>query len=369
MKLLIATDNYLPRWDGVARFLAEILPRLTRHFDVRVISPDYGKAALDDEIERFRIPLGKRSFGDYTPPRWEPRRISKAVKQADIVFTQTIGPIGLLANRAAKRQGKPLVAFTHSIERELFPKALEPALLKRIAYPLTTLLTRIHYNRCDLLFVPSDNIGDMLTWQGIRTRKRVVHLGVNTREFTRGDKAEARAQLGIPDRATVVGFHGRLGHEKNLMTLARAFVRLKGEKRLLIVGDGLPSIRKRLAAVKGSILPGAQRNVLPYLRAMDIYVMPSHTETTSLAVLEAMSCELPVVSSPVGFIRQYIVDGENGFFFKTKDSYDLARRLQQLVDDPALRERVGKKARRMIRGEFDWEIAAERITESLRKLA
>ncbi|RME32271.1 glycosyltransferase family 1 protein [Candidatus Woesearchaeota archaeon] len=367
-KLVIATDNFLPRWDGIARFLAEIIPRLN-DYDITIISPDYGPSPFDETITRIRVPLQRTSIGDYTSARWRPGLIKPAIREADIVFTQTIGPIGLLASIYARRYKKKHAAFIHSIEWELVPKAIAFPLLKKFAYPLTKWLARFVYNRAGLLIVPSSNIGDHLTWQRITTKKTVAHLGVDTKRFTKGDRARAREQLKLPKDALIVGYHGRLGNEKNLITLARAYLRLKARsKRLLIVGDGLASLRKQLGAVRGALIVGAQDDVVPWLQAMDIYVLPSFTETTSLAVLEAMSCELPVVSSPVGFIQQYIKHGENGFFYETKNSYELARRLQELADNPELRRRIGSKARATVQRNFDWDVSAQRIMEALNSL-
>lgn len=368
-RLVIATDNFLPRWDGIARFLAEIIPRLLEEYDITVVSPDYGVTPLDMRIRRILIPTSERRYGDYTPAQWRPEQVKAAIAEADLVFTQTIGPIGYLANRYARKLRKPLVAFIHSIEWELVPKALSQRILKRFAYPFTKLLTRFLYNRCSLLIVPSKNTAELLSWQRIGAKKAVVHLGVETKRFVAGNREAARKTLGIPSGAFVIGFHGRLGHEKNLLTLSRAFVRLGvKEKRLLIVGDGVDDLKRRLKKIRGSLLPGAQDEVIPYLQAMDVYVMPSFTETTSLAVLEAMSCELPVVSSPVGFIQQYIRHGENGFFYETKNAFDLARKLELLAEDEKLRSRIGKAARKTVQEEFDWDRAAEGIAAALRSL-
>ncbi len=369
-RLLIATDNFLPRWDGIARFLAELIPRLAEQYDITVISPDYGVTPLDLSIRRILVPLRKQRYGDYTPAQWRPEIVKKAIEEADLVFCQTIGPVGFLAHRWAQKLRKPVAAFIHSIEWELVPKALERPLLKRLAYPLTKLLARRVYNRANLLIVPSRNTADLLTWQHITTKKAVVHLGVDTRRFKKAvDRAAIRQRLKLPKEAFIIGFHGRIGHEKNLLTLSRAYVRLATKnKQLLIVGDGIPELKERLARVSGTILPGAQEDVVPWLQAMDVYVMPSFTETTSLAVLEAMSCELPVVSSPVGYIRQYITHGENGFFFETKNAYDLARKLSLLAENEALRARVGRAARKTVKARFDWEETAAGIASALRTL-
>ena len=57
-RLLIATDNFLPRWDGISRFLSEIIPRLTEHYEITVVAPDFGTYE-DPNITIIKIPLSK----------------------------------------------------------------------------------------------------------------------------------------------------------------------------------------------------------------------------------------------------------------------------------------------------------------------
>ncbi len=368
-RLVIATDNFLPRWDGIARFLAELIPRLLDEYDVTVISPDYGVTDLDLRIRRTLIPTVGHEYGDYTPAQWRPKAVKKAIEDADLVFCQTIGPVGYLSHRWARKLGKPLVAFIHSIEWELVPKALSQPFLKGLARPFTKMLTRFLYRKANMLIVPSKNTAELLTWQRIGTKKVVVNLGVDTKRFVKGDKEAAKRRLKLPKSSTVIGFHGRVGHEKNLLTLSRAFMRLDDTgKRLLIVGDGVEDLKRRLKKVRGAMVPGSTDDIVPYLQAMDVYVMPSFTETTSLAVLEAMSCELPVISSPVGFIQQYISHGENGFFYETKNAFDLSRKIQLLAEDPVLRGRIGAAARKTVIERFNWDRTAEGIAAALRTL-
>lgn len=369
-RLLIATDNFLPRRDGIARFLEEIIPRMVEKYEVTIISPDYGITSLDLKIRRVLIPLRKKQYGDYTPAQWKPEIVKSAVEEADIVFSQTIGPVGYLVIKYAKRLKKPIVSYIHSIEWELVPKALKKSFFKRIAYPLIKFLTRHIYNKCNLLILPSENIADRFTWQRIKTKKKIVHLGVDTKKFVKGDKKAVRRVLKIPQKRFVIGFHGRIGYEKNLLTLSRAYLRLKEkDKQLLIVGDGVPELKRRLNRLKGVTITGSKEDVVPYLQAMDVYVMPSFTETTSLSVLEAMSCSLPVISSPVGFIQQYITHGENGLFFETKNAFELSGKIHQLAEDPSLRERLGRDARKTVVERFNWNSTAEGILKALQSVA
>jgi glycosyltransferase involved in cell wall biosynthesis len=365
-RLLITTDNFLPRWDGISRFLSEIIPRLKETYDITIIAPDYGFITIEG-VEVVKIPLSVHSYGDYTPARFEYKRIAHFVRRADIVFNQALGPIGMCAILAAKRLRRPVVSYIHSVEWELVPKAMASlGPLRGLMLPISKWFVAFFYNRCSALITPSENIAELFSWQRIKTPKRVAHLGVDTVKFAPGDRKRARESLNLPADAFIVGYHGRIGYEKNLITLLRGFRRLRVKnKMLIIVGDGVPAIKSKLTRFNDVIITGSTNHVTPWLHAMDVYVQPSFTETTSLTVLEAMACGLPVVSSKVGFIKYYIMDGKNGTFFDNGDPHDLCVRLTQLHDDRVHRVSLGLEARKTVVEQFDWERTAERIKEIL----
>lgn len=373
-KLVIATDNFLPRWDGIARFLSEIISRLYKHYDITVIAPDFGTYE-DPHIKIVRIPLMKLfKVGDFSIPKFRRGTISNVIKNADLVFSQTIGPIGSTAIRAAKRYHKPTVAFIHSIEWELVPRAMGTPILKKYGQIFAKRLAKNMYNMSDLLIMPSQSTSELFLWNNIRTRSMIVHLGVDTKKFSPIDieqKIALREQLSLHSEDIIIGYHGRIGREKDLITLLRAFSRLQLSNRnikLLIVGDGVESIKKQLLSRNNVILTGAKNNPVPYLQVMDIYVMPSLTETTCLSALEAMSCGLPVISTEVGFIKSYIRNGYNGLFFEKQNHYYLTKNIQKLIQDGKLRETLGINARKTVIEQFSWDKTAQGIEEALETL-
>jgi glycosyltransferase involved in cell wall biosynthesis len=125
-------------------------------------------------------------------------------------------------------------------------------------------------------------------------------------------RAEARARLGVPAHATVVGWVGRLGHEKDpalFVEVVRALVREAPPGRPpvhgLLVGDGpqraaVAAQGAALVAAGRLTLAGAQPEAARLMRAMDVLVNTSHTEGTPLTVLDAMQLEVPVVATAVG---------------------------------------------------------------------
>ncbi len=378
IKLLIATDNFLPRWDGISRFLKEIIPMLKEKYDITVIAPNFGKYESKD-FKLIQIPLSKIRMGDYTAAKIKSRTIQREIKKADILFTQTIGPIGSTALIYAKRNRLPSAAFIHSIEWELVPMSTQNPLIRKASYPLTKFFTRFIYNKANLLIVPSESIAEIMTWEKIYPKKQVVHLGVDCNIFKpiqeRTEKEQQkiiklRDELNLHEKF-VIGNHGRIAHEKDLYTLMRAFSRFKkkyDEATLLVVGEGLEEIKNKLKKVPGIILTGPQEEAYIYLNLLDVYVTSSLTETTSLATLEAMASGVAVVSTPVGFIKEYIQDNNNGLIFNQKDTYALYQKLDLLKNNPALSKTLGVRARKTVLKNFTWENTAKGIQEALSKL-
>lgn len=370
-KLLIATDSFLPRWDGVSRFLSEILPFIKDDYDITVLAPDFkGEYKEIEGIKVIRFDVHKFRIGDYNPPKLVYKKIRQFVKDADLVWTQTIGPLGAATIFIAKRMEKTVLAYIHSIEWELVSKsASRNILVEWWTRLMVKIIARYLYNKCDLIMVPSFQIAELFTWQRIKTKKVVVSLGVDTHKFIPStNKKEVKKYIKVPEDSIVVGFVGRIGFEKDLLTLYRAFVRLEKiyqNIRLLIVGEGRKELKELFSRRKSIILSGATSNVVPYFQAMDIYVLPSLTETSSLSTMEAMSTCLPVICTPVGVIKEYVKDGKNGFLFPKQNSYILSKKIEFLIRHPEARVQFGEEARRTIVEKFSWEKTVNKIKRIL----
>ncbi len=369
-RIIITTDSFLPRWDGVARFLNNIIKDLTKEFEVTVIAPDFGIIEQKQEYHLIRIPLRKKRYGDIRFAKLKYWLIKKEIKKADLVFNQTIGPIGVMSIIAAKRLNKKVISFTHSIESELVPMALGEGKKRRLMYIIMRLYSRWIYNKPDLLITPSEWVDDQLSWQGIRTKREVVKIGVDTKKFSPGTAKTIRTKIGCEEEDIIIGHVGRLAREKDIRTIIRGFVRTRKKyprTKLLVIAKGLIEIEKSLSEKEGVIYLGSQNEVVPYYRAMDIFVMASLTETTCLAALEAMSCGKPIISTPVGFVKDYVIEGKNGLFFPKKDSYKLSQQIEKLIKNPELRKKMGEEARKTVEKNFQWSETAKKIIAIIKR--
>jgi len=362
-KLLIATDCFLPRWDGIVRFLLEVIPKLTEDYQVQIIAPDFGKFSEIPYTEVFQYSVLNINFGDIEFSWFHPWKTRKIVKQADIVFVQTMGPIGISAVNAAKRYRKPLIGYVHSIEWELSTRGVKR--FKWLAKHFTRYVARKHYRKFDTLLVPSYEVKEKHRKAGIHTDEIVIHLGTDIDKFKPPkNKEAAKKKIGWSPDLAYIGFSGRIGREKDLITLYRAFRRVEkkyNNARLAIVGKGVRELQDMFSSERNIILPGAVDNIVDYLQAMDIFVLPSLTETSSLATMEAMACELPVVTTPVGFVKDYVKEKKNGMMFPFKNSLRLSMKLEMLLENQALRKQLGHHARKTIEDNFKWENTIRRI--------
>jgi glycosyltransferase involved in cell wall biosynthesis len=366
-RLLIATDTFLPRRDGISIFLSRAIPHLAERFAVTVVAPGFGPVEPKG-YEFVGIPVERRVFGEFRFTRRSPK-LKNLVARADVVFSHTIGPISTICVEEARARGIPCIAYVHSHEWELIPRYLNLKRLRWIAERIVIARMRRVYTKMSLVIVPSQDEALLFQTHGIHVPTRIVHVGIDPYRFVaNANKVEAKQAVGLDHTHTVIGYTGRISYEKDLETLLRAFLWVKrgNEKTtLVLVGSGIPELEEKLASKRGVVHVKSVADVTAYLQAMDIYAMPSLTETSSLSTLEAMSCKLPVVTTRVGLMKHYIRDGENGYTFTRGDWMALARRIKELSNDVILRNRLGEEARKTVLNGFVLEKSCADLIEAL----
>lgn len=186
-----------------------------------------------------------------------------------------------------------------------------------------------------------------------------VPTGMDTEYFVPGHRAARRAQLGIDANVLVIGIAATLRSWKGHEYLVQAFSRLSTRpSRLVILGDGpqRETLRRQIMELglqDRVFMPGDQRDVLPWLQAMDIFVLPSYAnEGVPQAIMQAMLCALPVVTTPVGSIGEIVTHDSTGLLVKPKDADDLWQALEKLAADASLRSRLGTQARQFALAHF-----------------
>jgi L-malate glycosyltransferase len=187
---------------------------------------------------------------------------------------------------------------------------------------------------------------------------RLAYNGLDTSVFRHEGE---RAALPWGDSAAVIGIVCALRPEKGLSILVEAFRKVKTARpgvKLLIVGSG-----PMLAELQSPVDPDchfqpAQHSVAPWLRAMDIFVLPSLSEALSNSLMEAMGCGCCPLASDTGGNPELIADGETGLLFPVGDAEALAARLALLLDQPEYRRRLAAQAERRMQQHFTRDQAA-----------
>ena len=184
----------------------------------------------------------------------------------------------------------------------------------------------------------------------------VVPNAVDSEQFAPGDGSLARAEMGIPQDATVIASVGRLSPEKGHRYLVEAVSLLQSERpyHLLLVGDGperarLEAMVKSLGLSPVTTFLGWRLDVVDLYRASDIVALPSLTEGMPNAALEAMACGKPVVASDVGGVAEALCCGEAGLLVPTAQPAALAGALSYLMERPELAQSLGQRGREKAR--------------------
>ncbi len=201
-------------------------------------------------------------------------------------------------------------------------------------------------------------------------RPDVVTPGLRIRPTHQIDRQAARAFLGLPQADRIVLYAGRLSPEKGVAYVLRAFPEVIAacpDARLVLVGDGpqrteLTGLARTLGVEGAVLFAGMQphESVIRYMRAADLFVFPSLREVFGIALLEAMSCGLPVVASNVMGIPSIVEDPANGRLVPPGDAAALANRITGYLRAPA--ERAALAGRNMSKAA---EYAIPRIVDRL----
>jgi glycosyltransferase involved in cell wall biosynthesis len=182
-----------------------------------------------------------------------------------------------------------------------------------------------------------------------------IPTGTDLDLFKPGDRNAARMALGLPIDAKLVGIVATLRSWKGHRFLVAAMSDPKlASARLIMVGDGPqePALRAQIAELglgERVMLAGRQDDVRPWLHALDVFVLPSTgNEGLPQALMQAMACELPVVTTAAGAIPELVRGGKNGLVVASENPAALAEAIARLLDDRVLAGRLAAAGRREV---------------------
>ena len=332
MKVLVLTTSY-PRFDGdvAGVFVQHAVDHLQRAgVEVDVVSPAsfhhfglaYGHGIVGNLRRRpwlvLALPLFLFAFA---------RAARKAGRGVDLVHAHWL-PSAL----PAIATGKPFVVQLWGTDAELARRA--------------RFVSRRLLRRARLVLCPSQTLAEIARGLG-GANVRVIPGGVDVPEL-----------VNEPDEPPHVLYVGRLSEEKGVAELLEATNGL----RRVIVGDG--PLRDGVPEAVGFVPPG---ELGPYYERAAVVVCPSRREGYGMVAREAMAYGRPVVATAVGGLLDAVQDGVTGSLVPPRDPAALRAALVRLLDDTALRRRLGACGREQARERFSWEAATNATLAAYRE--
>ena len=202
---------------------------------------------------------------------------------------------------------------------------------------------------------------------GFKDQIRVIPGGVDIDEFRKTGTKDIDEKCDLKGKKVVV-FAGKLTPYKGVKYLIYASKKIKGE--VLILGDG--SERKNLEEIVNreqiknvrfiGHLGNDTKFLIKFYSRADVFVAPSvWDEPLGLVILEAMSCQTPVVVTRKGGIPLAVKDGINGYFVRPRNSSEIVEKVNLLLNNADIREKMAENARRIVEEKFSWEAIAHRF--------
>ena len=211
---------------------------------------------------------------------------------------------------------------------------------------------------------------------------RYLHNAVNVERFTPGEPNEEilRKYMPLKPSEDLLLYVGRISRKKGIIDLVKSFSKIVEEEPgtlLALAGreerwyaDAVRSLVKELKLSENVLFlgPVPNQDVIHLMRACKVFVYSSiGGEGIPRAILEAMACGKPVVATRVAGIPEAVRDGETGYVVEVGDHEAFAARVLKLLRDPSLREKLGKNARALVEGEFNYEKIIPRLAEIIRE--
>lgn len=354
------------------RNLAQLLAR--KDWSVTVVAPRIFSASRpfdaegEIEIHRFSSFMGGRLLVEY--PRTPAFRLigymaagllsavrSVHARKCDVIHAHWVIPAGVIALMAGWLCRKPVIVTAHGSD----------ILLVSQRNPIMKWFSGFVLKHADAVTSVAKHLTDVIVAMGIPREKILTFpMSVVTEAFTDNGPVH-QGWIG-----EMVIFSNRSLYPvydvETLVEATPAILEKFPHARIAIAGEGPES--QRIASVAGDSGVGdrvrfmgsiAHEHMPEYLRAASVYVSTALSDGASVSLLEAMACGTFPVVADIPANREWIKDGENGFLFAPGDAKALARKIEDCLGRPALRERARETNARIINQRAQWNLNVEKL--------
>jgi glycosyltransferase involved in cell wall biosynthesis len=352
-------------WGGQEiRILTEASGMIERGHAVTLVAAaetPIAKAATQAGIPVATLPIREKGLYDL----WLMRRwIAERRDHVDVINTHSSTDSWLSAIACTTIHDAPPIVRTRHVSTEVNARAATRWLYARATAHIVTTGEALRDRLATRLQIPRDKLTSVPT-------------GIDLDRFAPGDAEAARRRIGLQQQH-VLGCVATLrtwkGHDYLFDAIALDRAKWDGWA-IIVVGDGphRPKLEARLATLGlGGIvrMVGQQDDVVPWLRAMDLMTLPSYGEEgVPQAIMQAMACGIPVVTTPVGAIPEAVEHEVTGLLVAPRSAEALAIGLGRLRDHAPLRTRFGAQARIRALRDFGIDQMLDRMEVIFRRVA
>ena len=354
MRIGMMADAYKPHISGITNVISLSKQFLEKAgYEVYVFTFGGGDY-IDDEPNIIRtrgVPL--TDTGLYLSARHN-SEAQKILRKMDIIHVHHPFTSGQLAIRYCKAQNIPLV-FTNHTRYDLYAHAYLPMVPEALGDAFIRAYMPSFCKACDLVIAPSTGLKDVLIDLRVESPIDVIPNGVDVHPFQSVEQPVSRQELGFNEDDILLTYMGRVGPEKNLPFLLRAFAGIAktyDSVNLMILGDGpeRENLEDRVRVMDMSdrvkftgMIPYSE---LPkYMAAADVFVTASVTEVHPLSVIEALASGLPVVGIQSPGVGDIVEDGVTGLLAPEEDLAVFTAKISRIITDAELREVMSQKAK------------------------
>jgi len=355
MRVAVITESFLPQVNGVTNSVLRVCEQLTqRGHDALVIAPGPGP------VEYLGVPVvrtpafGLPGYRDFRVARpWRPLAETLRAFEPDVVHLASPVSLGAQGAFAARRLGIPVVAV-YQTDLAGFASRYHLSSSQKTVWRW---LRMIHDEAARTL-APSRAAVQQLQDNGIPRVSRWAR-GVDLRRFHPGRRDHLVRRGFSPSGEVVVGYVGRLAHEKELALLAPV-QHLPGA-RLVIAGDG-PARKQLERQLPHAEFLGFQSGteLATTFASLDVFVHPGSHETFCQAAQEALASGVPLVGPRAGGLQDLVIDGRNGLSFEPGSADDLTLQVARLVRDAPLRRQLRGQARLTVQNR-SWDVIGSEL--------
>ena len=365
MKICMITDTFHPNVDGIVRYLDYLIPELLRAgHRVTVLCPKIGSF----NYANFERP-GLTIIPTWTTPfkvnnyffAFPNVRFLRAIRKADFVILHSLMPLGVFGGLLAKLFHKKVGLFCHHDERVILQEIV------KVKPPLVRLLFRLirgFYRKfVNVFFHATERFKRKLLFFGVKDERIIrARFAINLEAFHPGATLDLRKRYGIPKKAVIATYLGRLSVEKNVDTIIRALDKAMScvpNLFALIVGTG-PDKEKILQQHRRNnerfIFTGfvPDDELQSHYAVSDLFVTPTLNESSCFTVFEAMACQTPVITSRKDHDPE-IIHLENALLINdVLDEREIAENVLLLVNDKKLRAKIALSGYKLI-SSYHWK--------------